>query len=349
MAPAFSSTGRAAAFGGVLLFVLTLPGTLHWMGGSSREQFYRGISERAGAFDYIRRQIFEVHSDLDVVFCGSSLLRLAIDPMLVQRELSRALGRSASVVLLPQSWQGPDMNYFVVRDLLEHRRVKMLVLGAPAWLQHSSQPHVQLFRVIRYGDHPGALDGLDLRHRLSIYADLTLGAPRQLLNLARPNLVDPSAGATLDYPAPLGYMGGPFRPHHVEPPSLPVESMIYSSATRDLFRFDGPSLNPYQMYFIRKTIELARQHATAVVILHMPSPSERGSTVVPDRALMPGLFRDQASFAGIPSARLFENVPSSEFEDYYQDEHLNRNGMELYTRTVTPALVQLYERYSKAH
>src|SRR5205823_4214650 len=121
-------------------------------------------SERAGAFDYIRHQIFEIHTDVDIAFCGSSLLRLAIDPGYVERELTRVTGRKASVLLLPQSWQGPDMNYFVSRDLIEHRNVKVLVIAAPAWVHHSSQPHVQLLRVIRYGDHSGALDGLDRRN-----------------------------------------------------------------------------------------------------------------------------------------------------------------------------------------
>jgi hypothetical protein len=214
-------------------------------------------------------------------------------------------------------------------------------------MHHSDQPHVQLFRVIRYGDHPGAFDGLDLRHRLAIYADLSLGAPRELLNSIRPNLVYPSAGGTLEYPAPVGYMGGPFHARRAEPPSLPAESMIYSRKARGLFRFDGPPLNSYQGYFIRKTIELARQHNTGVVVLHLPSPAERGVGVVLDREGMKQLIGDEAAFAGVPSARLFENVPPNEFEDYYQDEHLNRNGMELLSRTVTPALVQLYERFSQ--
>ncbi len=348
MAPAFSSTGRAAAFGGLLVIVLTLPWTLHRIGRTSREEFYRGISERAGAFDYIRRQIFETHSDLDVAFCGNSLLRLGIDPALVEREFSRALGRPASTLLLPQSWQGPDMNYFVARDLLEHRRVKLLVLAAPAWSHRSNQPHVQLFRLLRYGDHPGALDHLDLRHRLAIYAGMTLGAPRQALTLLRPNLIDADAGAQLEYPAPLGYMGQPFHARRGEPASLAAESMIYSAATSDLFRFNGPALNSYQLFFIRRTIELARRHATAVVILHMPSPSERGLSVVSDRALMPQLFGNETAFAGVPSTRLFQNVPASEFEDYYQDEHLNRNGMDLFTRTITPALIRLYEQHVPA-
>ena len=64
MAPAFPTTGRAAALGGVLLFFLTLPITLYWIDGTSREEAYCGISERAGAFDFIRRNIFETSSDL---------------------------------------------------------------------------------------------------------------------------------------------------------------------------------------------------------------------------------------------------------------------------------------------
>ena len=51
---------------GVLLFFLTLPVILYWIDGVSREEAYQGISERAGAFDYIRRNIFEDSSDLFV-------------------------------------------------------------------------------------------------------------------------------------------------------------------------------------------------------------------------------------------------------------------------------------------
>src|SRR5215831_16605452 len=111
MRPAFYSIGHALGFGSVLLALLALPLVVSSLGRVSLEQSYRGISERAGAFDYIRRQIFEIHSDTDILFCGSSLLGNAINPDDVERELSGALGRKATAVLLPQSWQGPDMNY----------------------------------------------------------------------------------------------------------------------------------------------------------------------------------------------------------------------------------------------
>jgi hypothetical protein len=348
MAPAFSSTRGTAAFGAFLVVLLTLPVTLHWIGRASREEAYRGISERAGSFHYIRRQIFEEHSDVDILFCGSSLLAAAVDVPFVQRELSRVLGRQASVVLLRQSWQGPDMNYFVARDFMEQRKVKLLVIAAPAWVHRSNQPHVQLFRVIRYGDHPGALDGLALRSRLSLYAGYVLGSPRQALLLLRPNPIDPPEAEPPVQEELVGYMGRPFVRRHGVPPAIPLTSLMYSGESPGLFRFDGPPLNAYQLHFLRKTEELAQQQGARLAILHMPSPSERGSQVVPDRQLMPEVLGPGVTFAGVPSARMFENVPDAQFEDYFHDEHLGANGLELYTRIITPVLIQLYEQSSQS-
>ena len=349
MAPAFPSTRRAAAFGATLVLLLTLPITLHWTGGASKEEAYRGISERAGTFNYFRRQIFEEHSDVDILFSGSSLLGNAVDIRSVERELSRAIGRQATVISLRQSWQGPDMNYFVARDFLEQRKVKLLVIATPAWMHHSNQPHVQLLRVVRYGDHPGALDGLALRSRLAVYADYVLGAPRQALNLLRSNLIDPQVEVPASpHVKPAGYMGGPFVKRQVVAPPIPLASLIRSGESRDCFRFDGPPLNSYQLHFLRKTEELAQQQGALLVILHLPSPSERGSEVVPDRQLTPELLGAGVVFAGVPSARMFENIPSAQFEDYFQDEHLNLNGSELFTGIITPVLIQLYEQHTQS-
>ena len=347
MRPAFYSTAHAIWLGALLLFFVTLPVGLHWIGHVSKEEAYRGISERAGAYDYIRRQIFEKSSAIDMVFCGNSLLFAAVAEQTVENGLNQALGRKSEVVMIPQSWQGPDMNYFVTRDLMERRRVKMLVIAAPARVHHQNSPHVQLFRVVRYGDHPGALDGLPLGMRLAFYADFVLGAPRQALSLFRANQINESAGRELLHNAPVGYKGGPFVPHPIEPPAIPPGSMVYDTKSDGWFRFDGPELNEQQTHFIRKTAELARQHGALLVILHMPSPSEKGMDVVPDRQGMRELLGPGVMFAGLPSTLLFSRVPERQFEDYFQDEHLNLNGRNLFTQTVTPMLVNLYERFAQ--
>jgi len=344
MNPAFFSNRHAVSVGLLLLGLLGLPVVLHCVGGVSLEQSYRGISERAGAYDYIRREIFEHREPVDVLFCGSSLLRNGIDVAIVKREMSRALGRDVSVVLLPQSWQGPDSNYYVARDFLENRPVKILVFGAPALIHHSSQPHVQLFRVVRYGDHPGALDGLGFRSRLATYAEFVLGAPRQALNLLRTNPEDPGASFKPATGSLLGYMGAPFVPRPVDPPALDARSFLASDRSNPAFRFDAPDLNDYQFHYMEKTVELARRHGTFLVVLHMPSPSERGLGTVPWQRRSAQWLGPGVVLAGIPSASMFRSVPPDQYLDYFQDEHLNANGMALFTREFTPALIELYER-----
>ena len=348
MAPAFHSTRHAAAFGAAILFFLTLPLTLHWIGGVTQEESYRGISERAGNFDRINHEIFDENSELGVFYCGSSLLDAATNTRLVEQQMTQAIGHPVKALLLRQAWQGPDMNYFVARTMMEHRKVRILVIAAPAWIHKSDQPHVQLSRVIRYGDYPGALDGLGFRRWMAVYADYVLGAPRQALNLLRPNLVDPDAGMRPVKPAYLGYHGAPFVMHGPSDPQVPADESIDSEKSRELFHFDGPALSEYQFHFLRKTAELARDHNATLVILHLPSPSERGQNIVPDRQNMPGVVGDHVFFVGVPSARLFRDIPAEQFYDYYQDEHMNLNGADLFTRAVTPALIELYERTSQA-
>ncbi len=248
------------------------------------------------------------------------------------------------MVLLPQSWQGPDINYYAARDFLEHRPVRVLVFGAPALIHHSSQPHVQFFRVVRYGDHPGALDGLSLRSRISTYAEFVLGAPRQALNLLRPNPEDAGSSFQPATGSRLGYMGAPFVPRPADPPKLDARLFLAFDRSNPAFRFDAPDLNDYQFHYLEKTVELARRHGTRLMVLHLPSPSERGLETVPWQRRSARWFGPGVVLAGIPSAAMFHNVPPQQYFDYFQDEHLNANGMALFTPEFTPALIEFYER-----
>jgi hypothetical protein len=344
MKPAFLSTSHALSFGLLLLVLLTLPVILHGIGAVSLEQSYRGVSERAGKFDYIRLEIFDEHSPVDILFCGNSLLHEAIDTTIVQRDLSRALGRSANVVFLPQAWQGWDMHYYVSRDLIERRKVKMLVMVAPAFIHHSNQPHVQLFRVVRYGDHPGSLDGLAFRSQAAIYAAYVLGAPRQALTLFRANLRDPLSAEGPHKGTRKGYAGSPFVERTAAPASLDPHSLYALDRSNPLFHFEQQDLNDYQFHFLKMTADLARQYGLLLVILHMPSPSERGEDFVPWQRRTADLLGHNVAIAGIPSAGMFGSIPPDQYLDYFQDEHLNANGMTLFTAELAPALVELYAR-----
>ena len=328
----------------LLAIALLMPVLLYAVGLPPRIEVYRGISHLAGPFDALRHQAFEDTSTLDMLIFGNSLVRVGFEQNWIRQQLSTSLGRPVNVLLSGLTWQGHDMQYFVLRDLLEHRKVKMLVISMPARTHTQDTPHVQIFRLLRFGDFPGALDGLPLHYRISLYADCVLGAPRQALNLVRGNLVYANPD-TPDDPhwRDIGYMDSPFVPMPPDHPDLPAGSMIYSAATRNRFTFGGPPLNPYQLHFVRKIAELAAEHGTRAVIVHVPMASEKGETTVWEREYWPQTLGEDIPIVGVPSATLFAGLSDQQFYYFYADEHLNRNGQQRFTRTITPALVKLYQ------
>src|SRR6185503_18812143 len=113
---------------------------------------------------------------------------VGIDAPLVQRELTRALGRPARVLTFGMNFPGIDLQYVLLRDFLERRKARMVVFSMPTARHISDSPHVFAYRFMRYGEDVQALEGLSVRNRAALYAGEVLGAPRQFLSLLRPNL-----------------------------------------------------------------------------------------------------------------------------------------------------------------
>ena len=344
MRPAFPTTRNSIAFGILLLFLLTLPLTLYSIGLPSRYAVYRGVAQQAGPFDFLRRVVFEQTEPLDVVVLGHSLLKLSMEYEQIEQGLQREFGRPARTLVAGLNWEGVDMQYFLLRDLLEHRKVRMLIVQMPTLAQRSRRPHAQTFRVFRWGDFPGALDGLGVRDEAGLYAACVLGAPRHLLTLLRPNLIDPSMGALrpTEERERFGYFGSPFVAVNTRPPEFTAESLIYSPERVGPFDFSGAPLNSYQLHFARKIAELARQHHTQLVVMHVPLASEYGQSRIVERGNWRELLGQDVEVIGAPSASLFPGMDEDRVHLYYEDEHMNFNGMRYFTRVMTPALVRIY-------
>ena len=153
MDPAFFARWQEVFYltGAVLLL---LP--LGLSGKITLKDVYATVPTKAGAFPYIQHEIFEEKSDIDVLILSTSLLWTAIDTPYLQTELSKAIGRDAEVVTLGSNWRGEDLNYVMLRDLLERRKVKSLIFSMPADYQIMDEPHNQSAHWLLYGDNPEA-------------------------------------------------------------------------------------------------------------------------------------------------------------------------------------------------
>jgi len=367
MSPAFSSTKQAGGFVLLLFFLLLLP----LVGGKSllppREHIYSSVPwETHGPYHYIQEQIFEEKGDIDIAFVGSSHMLYGIDTPYVQDQLSKKLGRKAVVRTIAWAWTGFDALYFIVQDLLQNRKVHMLVIYDE--YNKSDVPHVMAPRWFRFGDNSEALADLPLRVKVPYYIAAVLGMPQNLLGLVRSNLPIDIGSSKFDEVERLLHTPDPatrygsysaeagFSPKFVLPNPVPFiayvpsggaqesDTCVYSVATKSAFEFTGPALPEWQLHFARKFAALSQKCGSKVIMLHVPTFRERNALAVPEREYWPQALGCEITMVGIPPKRLSQGMTEADVQKlFYDDWHLNRNGQKYYTSLITPRLLQIYD------
>jgi len=366
MRPAFASIQQAAGFAFLLLVLLTLPVLLTQSLLPPRGQIYSWSGwDTTGAHPYNHQQIFEEKGDIDIAFIGSSRMEFGIDTPQVQEKLSEMLGHPATVRTIAWGGAGFDQLYFVAKDLLEHRKVKMLVFYDE--YRVDNVPNSMAPNYFRFADDAELLTGLPVRLKLAYYYAAILGMPKNLLALIRPafpadmdpkkrnfiekgfhteNIVEHlgSFASRLGFnPNPDLYDYGPFIPYTPETPAQPSDVVIYSPETKDQFQFPGPPLPAWQLQFARKFASLAQQHRVKLVLLHFPAASDVRSTVIQEREFWPDALQVDVAMVGIPTSLLFKGQTDDEkYELFTNEHHMNKNGQTYFTSLITPALLKIY-------
>ena len=362
MRPPFSSTKSAAAFALFLMVLLLLPGLAGKKLLPPREAIYASTPWRYGPFHCLRQEIFEEKGDIDIAFVGSSGILHGIDAPSVQKELSKALGRRATVLTFGWSWSGFDALYFISNDLLRTRKVKMLVFTEEC--REGGNSHHAAPYWFRFAENAGALYELSWQTQAAYYFAAIVGMPRNLLELARSNSgeLTPEAANTWNQrfhtlnptetlgsiSARLGF-NAPFdQPNFSD--YTPVTGIttsdvcIYSPATKGEFQFSGPPCPLLQLHFAREFGALAAQYHTPLVCLHLPETAKMRNTTIRQREFWPQALGAKVEMIGIPPVKLFAGMKDEEVQRLFLDPyHLNANGAKSFTRLIVPALIQIYE------
>ena len=364
MSPAFSSTKQAAAFASLLLALFLLP----WVAGRPllppREELYSATSWAYGAFPYMHDQIFEEKGDIDIAFMGSSPMYWGIDTPYVQAKMSGMLGRPAVVRSLCWHYSGFDALYFIARDLLRHRKVRMIVFCDMIYPDTSDAAHRSTSKWFLWSEDAPEVAGLSLKAKATFYAGAIVGMPRNLLDLVRHNLpaipseeilVKPGYPKLKSPALRLGSLAVTWAAGHAMADCTPhgtarqSDACIYSEATKTNFQFSRQPVQPAQAAFCRKMAALAREHQVKLVYLHFTRTFERTSPVIESSAFWPEVFAGDVAMLGIPGAKLFAGITEETLTNklYNDAVHLNRNGQKFFTPLVTPSLVQIYANQAK--
>lgn len=348
--PAFATNAQTVCFLALVVSLLILPWIISKSGLISRRNSYEIMPENQGAFSFVKNEIFDNKEDIDILFVGSSVLFAGIDTPQVEKELSKKLGRATRVRTFGHYFNSIDITYAQIRDLLERKRVRLIVLSIPR-MPYTEGPSPITFRFIRYSDDKELFDGLPLKSKISLYACGVLRSPRDLLTMIRPNLSKPSPfaknlGADKE---DWGRGRDPRKFKRFTPtsPSIPSANLIYSPENQDKFEFTNDEITYHQNYYLEKLIELLRDNQVPVMMINIPQYTERRSPKVVERKDWSKSFGSDIPLVGVQPTVLFAGLGEEEIEKLFYDEiHFNTNGNEFYTRTVLPAILEVYEKYA---
>ena len=127
--------------------------------------------------------------------------------------------------------------------------------------------------------------------------------------------------------------------------SPPAKAVVYSPTTKESFRFQGEALNTLQNHFLEKVVELAKDNGTQVIFLNFPLLKEAQNDEIIEKQCWPERFGGEVKLIGVKPTELFQGISEQGLNDlYYDPRHFNEHGQELYTRSILPALGEVYAK-----
>jgi hypothetical protein len=316
-------------------------------------------------FAVFSRVIFEESGDVDIAFVGSSLVPTSIDAPYLSQLLEQRFGRKLTVRVLGFTFAGDDLRYAAIKDLLAHRRVKMLVIVPTLpWGFSLERPHPWAKYWFDVVYHRELLDGLPWALRAAYYGEAILGAPRRLVSSLRPELPPLVSGADLGSVLMSAAAGGaPFVELRRDPPRFaPGELIHWWSARKGDIRSLERQVPPLSHRLWTLTAELTRRSGTRLVALNLPyAPRDQTLFEVADWSALLGA---DTPLVGIAPARLFAGLDDAELASLYWEHdvvlsarppgepegrtgHWNRNGSRYFTQAIFPALAELYDQAAR--
>ena len=222
-----------------------------------------------------------IHSDptpIDVAFIGSSRTGRSVNTARLQKALAEQ-GVSAHAVNFHIVKTGRDMHYVIAKELLTHRKVKLLVVEMTELEDRKSHPDFIFLAdpsdVLRAPMFINLSYLSDLARLPGRQTDLFLETRMDGLGLRKPDFVAPAyQGPNLDWTEYLDTLDGqrhPLTTHHSREQMEELRRTQEASITPAVLPKSLEKLEfKVPRHYISAILELAREQGTKVVFLYAP-------------------------------------------------------------------------------
>lgn len=262
--------------------------------------------------------IYNQKSDIDLLIIGGSRFWTVMNPQIIQKEMEKKYFRKLNIVSLSRNWSGPDYSYVVLRDLLERRKVKKILIMAEPKLFETY--HLLFYSIAKFKDRAEIIisnKNQNLLFNISDYLKMTF---KQLLDLSiKSNIKDKIVNS-------YGYSC-----------LNEVSDGVYvniSKSYRYQYKENYNKLKPirfdifdkeysHSRYFFRKIKDLSSKYDTKLIFFHLPR--------LMDPLWDQKTYQQWEKFYSSPIIKLPNELRDTLYNNYsfYDGAHLNKNGMNI--------------------
>jgi len=336
-----------------LTLLLLLPVFIDSKLKHNRKRVYEIGPEAAGPLSTITKEIFDKKEEVDIAFIGPSTLWTGINAPVLKEELKTQFGLNLNILVLGSNWRGEDLYYLITRDLLAHRKVKMIAYQPIQHSTNQSQPHPRSFRWLLLSDVMSIMPKLPLSQSMGLYAGLMLAAPRHLLSLIRDNQLN---SFSWDPNENLGWHaeetnveGKPLVPWNPKTPPIDAEQMLYHSQAKHSWfshSFDSQTDAPFLAAVNQNLAKVLRERDKPAIMLNLPNYITRHESEVRFKHDWIRHLAIEGEMIGIAPKIMFQGMSEEQIKNLFSDpSHLNVNGSRYFSKLIAPAIAKAYEKY----
>lgn len=337
---------KKAAF---VLVILLLP-LIDSLSLDKSQNYTRASSAFSPKFSYIYKRIHQTDKSIDFLFMGSSCLWVSVDAQLLENQLELLTKSNVSVENFGHNFLGIDVDYLLLEDVLKNNKVKNLFLEMP--IAEQVEPH----RVTRFlWQSPADLFASSFDVYSKIYAEKLLESPSNFYfalkneQMVSSEQFDKSQGTLLKE---QGYEAREDQTVTVAKFERLASSGPKLSSNDLTFKFNDERANitgkfsEYQMFFLAKIIALAEKHNIKLFFLVSPrlAPNSDLSKL---QIMVSGNseFDQKLQYFGYPVSKLLDGINAKDMRKFfYNYNHTNINGAEVFTKTLAKPLSEIYEK-----
>lgn len=367
----FSSSRAMLIFGTGLLLLLISPFLVSVFFSTEKSEIWRSSGMENGYYSFIADEM-QKDEPIDVLILGSSSEWTSLNPAIIENYLDEAHNREFNVLNLSTNWHATELRFFMLKDILEKREVKVVLFGQNG-AGTDVAPHPLLISSFIYPDYDEHLSDLSALNRFRLYSISVFGSFKHIVNflvrrnnytVLQPNPVrnvppemlekykgynwgNPGFISSLD--ASLQYENSGVSPERV--PKFDPQSMFYNNEDDEYFEeMKGLTYSRYNSIFIKEMDKICKDYGTKFAMIRIPIPMNdftRDSLLLSKSRIL-RLFGDEDytfPFIGASQERLYQNLSRLEvFRLHNNESHHAEFGADYYTLAMMPAINELYEQ-----